>query len=491
MRSTATLLCLLAACSSSDTSPGGDGATPAGDSTLGDLTPPLDSGPDVVTPSPGWGQTGAVTAGGPYRDVGEAVVVDDSGATFVVGTFAGTATFGTKSIKAPGLKAGFAAKLDAQGAFLWVSAFGGETGTVSPLAVAPDGSGGVVVAGHYTGKVTLGAKTLEPLDPCGQEVFVARLNASGQVVWATSSSSQPAKPSPNASVEGLAVDAAGNIHVTGSFNNQITLGQSSLSPSGDRDVLVVSLTEAGAFRWAVGVGGTARDEGQAVAADVGGHLFVAGFFGGRATFGAGALLDAQGGTDAFVARLDAASGAVEWAQQVGGTSDDKAHGVAVDPAGAIHVAGSFIGAAKCGGEALSTNAYHPAGFVAQLDASGDCQWAAALENVSNVQGIAVGAKGTVVTGDFGQQATLGADTIKPAGGSDVFVAWLDGDGALLGARAAGGASSSFYELPGGVALDPGGTAMITGCFYEVATFGETVRASAGDADIFVWRVPPP
>ena len=94
---------------------------------------------------------------------------------------------------------------------------------------------------------------------------------------------------------------------------------------------------------------------------------------------------------------------------------------------------------------------------------------------------------TVVTGYFlGSTASFGATTLtSAAGGSDVFVASLNGDGSVAWAKAFGGSNGGRSDRGYAVAVRSDGTAVVTGNFYGTASFGATTLTAAGDWDVFV------
>jgi hypothetical protein len=76
-----------------------------------------------------------------------------------------------------------------------------------------------------------------------------------------------------------------------------------------------------------------------------------------------------GPEDAWVARFDAATGAVRWLSAAGGTGLDDAYGVAVDRADRIVVIGSFENEAAFSDRALASDGMAD-GYLWFLDASG-------------------------------------------------------------------------------------------------------------------------
>lgn len=116
-------------------------------------------------------------------------------------------------------------------------------------------------------------------------------------------------------------------------------------------------------------------------------------------------------------------------------------------------------------------------------------------------GVAVDTEGNAtVTGTFRGAMTFGSGddevTLHAAGESGVFVARYHSDGALDWAVSLGGPG---FDVAHGVAVDPGGSVVVTGAFgagfaSTTATFGsgdrEVTLTSAGFSDLFVARYHP-
>jgi len=262
--------------------------------------------------------------------------------------------------------------------------------------------------------------------------------------------------------------------------------------------------EAGDLLWARSAGGSSGEGavGNGIAVDAAGNALVTGYFGDSATFGAGeaneTTLTAAGLTDIFIAQY-APDGSLLWARSAGGSYYfDHGHGIAVDAAGNALVTGYFSDSATFGaGEANETTltGYHDI-FIAQYAPDGSLLWArsAGGSGSDTGLGIAVDAAGNApVTGYFGDSATFGAGeanetTLTAVGNPDIFIAQYAPDGSLLWARSAGG---SNWDSGEGIAVNAAGNALVTGEFYESATFGAgeanetTLTSVLGGPDIFI------
>src|SRR5207253_4820 len=141
------------------------------------------------------------------------------------------------------------------------------------------------------------------------------------------------------------------VYVTGGFAGTVDFdpgpGTTLLTSLGSLDAFVAKFSSTGALVWARQLGGTSFDQGTGIAVDGAGNVFTTGLFQGTADFDPGAgtiLLTSVGSLDVFVSKL-ASTGALVYARQLGGTSNDQGLGIAVDGSGNVFTTGSFRGTA--------------------------------------------------------------------------------------------------------------------------------------------------
>ena len=298
-----------------------------------------------------------------------------------------------------------------------------------------------------------------------------------------------------------AVDAAGNVYVTGTFTGTATFGATTLTSAGAEDVFVARLTSAGTSAWAVRAGGSGTDVGTGMTVDSSGVVVVGSFASSTATFGATTLVNAgaAGSLDAFVTRLTPA-GAWSWAVGAGGPGADAAYGVAALNGGAVIVVGGYFSApAAAFGATSLTSAGGADAFVGYLSNIGGWQRTLAVGGSGNEYGagVATDSAGRVTfAGSFTSPTlALGATTLTNAGAatSDVFVAQLAPGGTWSWAASGGGSGTEYC---GGVAVDTTGPVALTGSYASAtAAFGSTTLTNAGAIgtsgdDVFVARLTP-
>jgi hypothetical protein len=151
------------------------------------------------------------------------------------------------------------------------------------------------------------------------------------------------------------VDGGGNVLVTGSFQGAVDFGGGPLTSAGSTDIFVAKHSGTdGTHLWARRFGGASFDGASGVAVDGAGNVLVTGSFQGTVNLGGGPLTSA-GSTDIFVAKHSGTDGTHLWARRFGGTSSDGGvPDVAVDGAGNVLVTGSFQGTVDFGGGPLTS-----------------------------------------------------------------------------------------------------------------------------------------
>ena len=152
--------------------------------------------------------------------------------------------------------------------------------------------------------------------------------------------------------EAVAVDASGNVIVTGNFEGTVDFGGGALTSAGSGDIFVAKFGSDGAHLWSKCFGDGSIKIAYAVVDDASGNVIVTGYIEDTVDFGGGALTSA-GGWDIFVAKFGS-EGAHLWSKRFGDGSDQAAEAVAVDASGNAMVTGYFDGTVDFGGGALTS-----------------------------------------------------------------------------------------------------------------------------------------
>ncbi|HEX9287318.1 MAG TPA: SBBP repeat-containing protein, partial [Thermoanaerobaculia bacterium] len=455
---------------------------------------------------------GYIGGGSTGIDQGSGIAVDTSGAAYVTGRADSSESAGFPVNAGPdtsfnGGSDAFVAKVAADGTSLVYAGYIGGVSFDFGFGIAVDGAGNAYVTGQTQSTEATFPVTVGPDVTFNGfvDAFVAKVNPSGTaLVYAGYIGGTG-----NDLARGIAVDGEGNAYVVGqttssqAMNFPVAFGPD-LSFNGATDAFVAKVNAAGtALDYAGYIGGANNDFGLGIAVDAFGNAYVAGQTQSSETSFPVAigpdLTYNGGGFDAFVAKVNAAGTALDYAGYIGGEANDLGYAVAVDASGHAYVTGSTASTAfpATGGPYLTPNGLDDA-FVAKVKSDGTgLEYAGFIGGSGNDsgRGIAVDGLGNAyVTGTTTSDQTtfpvIGGPGVTYNGSEDAFVAKVDASGGALDYAGYIGGTGSDLGL--GIAVDGFGNAFVTGSTNSSeATFPATVGPDTtfnGGTDAFVAKV---
>lgn len=282
-------------------------------------------------------------------DGAAALAIDPSDNVLVTGFFHQIVDFdpgvGTATLITKGFSDGFILKLDNTGAFVWVKQMGGGSDD-GGSAITCDASGNVYTCGSYGAVLDMdpGAGTYTVQAAGNNDIFISKLDASGNFVWGGSMGGS------NIDACGaIVLDRQGNIYTTGSFWGSGDLdpgvGTYTVADIGNGDIFVEKLNSSGNLVWVKVMGGTGGEAGHGIAIDGNGNVITAGFYQGKADLDPGAgtvTYTPVWGADIYVSCLDM-NGDYVSSKVIGGGVDDGAACLKLDANDFIYTTGNFGG----------------------------------------------------------------------------------------------------------------------------------------------------
>ena len=372
----------------------------------------------------------------------------------------------------------------------WAKKFGG-TGNDESNSVAVDASGNVYTAGRFNDNVDFdpGPGAYFMTANTGYDIFVSKLDAAGNFIWAKQFGA-----SPTGNCNSITVDAVGNVYITGIFTtvaNFISgpcIGTYTLAGNGQHDFFVTKLNSSGCCIWTKSFGSLGDDFAYSIAVDGSGNVYTTGTFQGPVDFDPGpgtySLVCSFAVSSAFVSKLDA-SGNFVWAKNLGGLGcTDFAYSIAVDGSSNVFTTGYFAGTVDLdpGPGVYTVSSVGSADiFVSKLDVSGNFVWAKSMggTNIDEAYSITVDGGGNVyTTGFFWATADfdpgLGTYTLTSAGNEDIFISKLDASGNFVWAKSFG---EKYNDWGRSITLDIAGNVYTTGHFQDTCDFDPGVGTS--------------
>jgi hypothetical protein len=291
--------------------------------------------------------------GGFLGDGGSGIAVDGAGNAYVTGATDSPDFPTTVGAVQPTIRGGFDAfvtKLNPTGSALVYSTYlGGTSASDEGSGIAVDTAGNAYVTGSTFSRdfpTTVGA--FQTTRGGGFDAFVTKLNPTGSaLVYSTYLGGSDFDFG-----NGIAVDTAGNVYVTGRTDSSdfpTTLGAFQTTFGGGfNDAFVTKLNPTGsALVYSTYLGGSrSGDVGLGIALDTAGHAYVTGETNSSdfpTTVGALQPTFGGGFSDAFVTTLDPTGSALVYSTYLGGSGtpikQDTGFGIAVDTAGNAYVTG--------------------------------------------------------------------------------------------------------------------------------------------------------
>jgi hypothetical protein len=372
---------------------------------------------------------------------GVAVTCDSSGNIYVTGYFwGGTVDFdpgtGTDNKTALGDDDLFITKINSNGSYAWTKTIGNSGADISVYGIACDSSGNIYITGTLYGTIDFdpGTGTDDKTAVGGTDIFITKIGNDGSYEWTRTMGGSNYE-----SGKGIACDTSGNIYITGYFYGTVDFdpgtGTDSKTAVGFRDIFITKIGSNGSYEWTKTIGGSADDEGEGIACDSSGNIYITGYFADTVDFDPGTGTDdktSAGNGDIFITKINS-DGSYGWTKTMGGSADEIGNRIAFDSSGNIYVTGFFND-----------------------------------------------------TVDF--DPGTGTDNKISAGNSDIFITMINSDGSYGWTKTMGGSS---YDEGEGIVLDSSGNIYITGYFADTVDFnpgtGTDNKTSAGFGDIFITK----
>ena len=258
----------------------------------------------------------------------------------------------------------------------------------------------------------------------------------------------------------IATDVSGNIYITGSTGGSLP-GSTS---SGNKDIFLAKTDSSGNTIFVKQFGTNQEDVAYGIAIDTGGNIYITGSTGGDLGTGS------AGGLDIFLMKFDSSGNRV-FTQQFGTNQDDIGYGVVVDNGGNIYITGSTEGV-------LGTSSFGRSDvFLSKFDSSLVNQFIVQFGSNGDDAGYSIALSGTDTIYITGSTAgNLPGNT--NSGLADILLAKFNSTGANQFLHQLG---TTGIDIGNSVAVDAAGDVYVTG-----STQGELLGNGAfGLSDMFL------
>jgi len=318
----------------------------------------------------------------------------------------------------------------------------GSTSSDYGMENAIDADGNIYVVGYTSGNMY---KATEYYN-----IFLTKFNAAGVEQWTRQLNTHSAIFKPPQSAMGVAVDAGGNIYVTGNME----YGEENVRAKGSSsgiDAFLTKFDTNGNILWTRMLGSNGYDYGTDVALDIYGNIYISGYTDGDMN---GQDTKNGSGYDMFVAMYDS-NGGFRWVNQLDINGDDYGWGIAVDTIGHIYVSGTT---GTTSGQVRTKGSPPRDMFLASYNNAGLLEWVRSLGAnyiIHYISRVAVSGDGVYVTGTTMDNLDGNHSTST----YDMFLTKYNYAGFKQWTRQVGGSGGDFGV---NVAVDADGFIYVTG-----------------------------
>lgn len=291
----------------------------------------------------------AKTSIGGGQNWGSSIASDKGGNVYISGVFDSVPiTLGSYTLDPTGYNGSFfIAKYDPSGNVLWAKTIASDSADVIGGPITTDTNSNVYVAGTFGGDtINVGGIRIYNSNtsyPQGQDIFYAKYNSSGDVVWANST-----QGGLDDGTVGIAADGNENLYVTGYFySDSIGFDSYSLKASAsiESNFFLVKYDNSGHALWAKTANSPLGAWGDGIVAELNGNIYVTGGFGEN--WAATIIIDSDTLTqpvsmfDAMFFALFDPNGKLFSAVSFDAGGDD-ANGVCLDQLGNVYIGGDIF-----------------------------------------------------------------------------------------------------------------------------------------------------
>ncbi len=411
----------------------------------------------------------------------DAMQTDQDGNLYLSGKFKDSFAWGTTILQSIGKDDTYLTKLDPLGNPIW-SKRGGSSESDESIAVAIDPAGNIYQTGLYWFASDFGSVALTA-SVGSRAIYLVKYDEEGAVLWGKSIDGTAGK-----TVSGCAVDADGNVYLSGSFAGELKIDGTSLMAGPKGDIFVAKFTATGGLLWVEQLTASVSIKSVTLTVSPEGEALIAGQFIGTVNVANDSFTNITGDNDVFLVKY-AADGTALWGRKAGGVYEDDCSQIRTDAAGNVFLTGTFLGVLELSADVqIQTEGFNNNFYLLKYNPDGAILWARSLGGgkADAAEDLIINESMLVVSGYFTESMSI--DGITVTGNENIadgFIAAFDLDGT---ARKIQTIESEGFVIPSNLNFTPSGEIISSGVFENTAQFGEEALTATGLFDLYLARL---
>ena len=359
----------------------------------------------------------------------------------------------------------------------WIS--GVQASFAEPAkALATDTQGNMYTYGSFINDIITDNYEIHNTNPQNQDSYFVKLNNQGEVQWTKKIGGMGAEI-----IWGLDTDTNGNIYLTGTYTNGVTIENQSFTGLG---TFFAKYNTNGELLW-LKIGSFTFM--SVLRVDANGNIYAAGTFQGSFTYD-GTTLTYPNTSTSFIVKLDN-SGNLVWSGLMQGPQNSSERNnvtdIEIDNSGNVFVSGTFNNSEIVFGNVVLNSISYGNIFLVKYNSEGVAQWGNVSGNstCSNLSwDITLDNSGNIyLTGSYCGTLTFGTTTVTAGTGAKFYIAKCDNTtGAVAWVKSTTeGAFNAIHSAD----VDDNGNLIVAGTFLHAVNFGNNISLTSDTSAQYV------
>ncbi len=349
------------------------------------------------------------------------VVTDQENNCYVAGTFSGNWFNSSFNLTTVGGVDIFVAKLNTEGQIIWIRSFG-STRDDQVTSLKVSTKGNIFITGAYWIQIELDGIELNTMGGNANGGFIAQFRNDGQTNWAI-----PVNGTGNKQINDIALFEEETFAIIGAFSNTLSIGEQHIQAQAETATFIAKFDSFTRLSWVSTLGTVGVTQGIGLDFISDGTIAGVGNFQGVISKGEEIIETNTEDNDVFLAKWSS-EGNIIWLRKAGGVNQDEVQDMEVFEDN-IYLVGNIIGVMRLDDEFfIQSVGFNENIFLLRYNKFGYPEFAASYGgiDIEKASSISVNAQGIVIGGFFFERTSIQNFSLRGASFSfNSFVMKLD------------------------------------------------------------------
>ncbi len=227
--------------------------------------------------------------------------------------------------------------------------------------------------GSFTGELMLNDESIKSEN--FNDIIIAKFNESGDLLMTKTLAGNA-----NDLVNDIIVDRKNEVILTGSFEKDLIIGDSTLISNGKKDGFLLRMDNKLQLVKINQIGGAYDDYGKCLSIDKNNNLLLSGSFTNKVRLNNDQFISSNGKLDVFLIKFDS-TGKIIWSNSFGASANDYLQSMAINKSGSIYLTGNYRGQIIIGDKQINSSSFSNDICLTKYSSNGDFRF---MESIGNI-----------------------------------------------------------------------------------------------------------